>query len=326
MSRAVSPSAPAELGWLLNLLLQTAAYARPAIQELEDSLVPGFAALRDPVDAQFRDFWADSEPGCPELIPLAHHAECLLDPEPGRLLRWLGTTANHAGPSYDLLTEDSSTRVVVQRRLDRICREGALRLRYREMLETVWHVAGGRWRREGLRTSTSACETWRKRIAEGGHIEDLVAPRHPLTRAEQLGWDDLWTQRPTFVLSPLYFCLSGGQVSDVGEYVHVAVAASDLLPIRRVRDAMFVADRLRVLAEPTRVHILIQLMSSPSGVMELVRALRMSQSTVSGHLKVLREAGLLQRRKLGARSVFVASRKRVERLLEDARGTLARWD
>ena len=324
--RAVSPSAPAELGWLLNLLVQTAAYARPAIAELEDSLLPGLAALRDPVGAQFHHLWVDSEPGCPELIPLAHHADCLLDPEPDRFLQWLGTTANHAGPSYELLTEDPSARVIVQQRVDRICREGALRLRYGKVLERLWHVAGRRWRREGLRTSTSACETWRKRIAQGGHIEDLVAPRHPLTRVEQLGWDDLWDQRPTFVVSPLYFCMSGGQVTDLGEYVHVAVAASDLLPIRRVRDAMFVADRLRVLAEPTRVHILIQLMSAPSGVMDLARVLRMSQPTVSGHIKVLREAGLIQQRKLSARSVYVASRKRVERLLEDARGTLARWD
>ena len=113
---------------------------------------------------------------------------------------------------------------------------------------------------------------------------------------------------------------------DVGEYVHVAVAASDLLPIRKVRDAAFVADRLRVLAEPTRVLVLIQLMSAPSGVMELARSLRISQPAVSGHVKVLQRAGLIQARKLGPRPVFVASRKRVERLLEDARGTLARWD
>jgi DNA-binding transcriptional ArsR family regulator len=46
----------------------------------------------------------------------------------------------------------------------------------------------------------------------------------------------------------------------------------------------------------------------------------------SGHLKVLREAGLVQARRSGSRTVFVDSRKRIERLLEDARATLARWD
>jgi DNA-binding transcriptional ArsR family regulator len=81
-----------------------------------------------------------------------------------------------------------------------------------------------------------------------------------------------------------------------------------------------------VLAEPTRVHILIQVLSAPSGVMEIARALHVSQPTVSGHLKMLREAGLIQTRRFGSRTVMVASRKRIDRLLEDARVTIARWD
>jgi hypothetical protein len=44
--RAVSPSAPSELAWILNLLTQTARYAEPAIAELDASLLPGSARLR----------------------------------------------------------------------------------------------------------------------------------------------------------------------------------------------------------------------------------------------------------------------------------------
>jgi DNA-binding transcriptional ArsR family regulator len=61
-------------------------------------------------------------------------------------------------------------------------------------------------------------------------------------------------------------------------------------------------------------------------VMDLARVLRMSQPTVSGHLKVLRNAGLVQPHRTAGRTVFIGSRKRIERLLEDARATLARWD
>jgi DNA-binding transcriptional ArsR family regulator len=46
--------------------------------------------------------------------------------------------------------------------------------------------------------------------------------------------------------------------------------------------------------------------------MDLARALRMSQPTVSGHLKVLRNAGLIQPRRSAQRTVFVGSRKRIE--------------
>jgi DNA-binding transcriptional ArsR family regulator len=48
--------------------------------------------------------------------------------------------------------------------------------------------------------------------------------------------------------------------------------------------------------------------------------------TVSGHLKVLRAAGLVQPRRASGRTVFVGSRKRIKWLLEEARATIARWD
>lgn len=324
--QAVTPSAASELGWILDLLLATAPYAQPALAELDDSLLPGIISLREPARERSRRLWTDGLPGCPELLPVAHHAGCLLDQDAGELMEWFARTTNHAPPDYELLTEPPSSRGAVGERLRRICRDGPTRSRYSEMIGPVWQAMRTAWQRDGLRTSLGACETWRSRVAGGGRIEDLVPPRHPLTHPERFGWEELWSHRSTYVISPLYFCLSGGHAVDLGEYVHVAVPASELLPIRKIRDAMFVANRLRVLAEPTRVHILIQLMSAPSGVMDLARSLRISQPTASAHVKVLENAGLIQTRRVGARNVFIASRKRVERLLEDARGTLARWD
>lgn len=60
---------------------------------------------------------------------------------------------------------------------------------------------------------------------------------------------------------------------DVGDLLHVGVPASDLLPSRRARDADYVAHLLRVLAEPTRVTVLIQLLAGPAAVMPLARRL-----------------------------------------------------
>jgi len=321
--QAVVPSATSEVAWVLDLLLTSAPYAKPALTELEDSLLPGIAGLREPALEKSRRLWTDGLSGCPELLPLAHHAGCLLDRDAGRLGEWLARTTNHAAPESELLAEPQSNRSAVGERVRRVCRDGPTRSRYREMIEPVWQAIRPSWQRDGLRIALAACETWRVRVEGGRHIEDLVAPRHPLT---DFGGDELWLRRSGYVISPLYFCLSGGHVVDVGEYVHVAVPANELLPIRKVRDAMFVANRLRVLAEPTRVHILIQLMSAPSGVMDLARALRISQPAASSHVKVLQNAGLIQARNVGPRKVFIASRKRVERLLDDARETLARWD
>jgi DNA-binding transcriptional ArsR family regulator len=325
--RGVAPSVPAELAWIMDLLTQTARYAEPALAELDASLLPGVRGLRAPVMERARHLWNDSLPGCPELLLVGDQADCLRHDDATRLFAWL--TTGGSGPpvaSYELLTEPAVDRPAIRARLRRLKEEVETRRAYRDLVAEVWRLAAPAWETRGRRLAIEACGRWTSRLDAGASIEDLVPPRHPLSIADRLGFEDIFTERDEFALSPLYFCLSGGQVVDLTVYVHIATPASDLLAVRKVRDAAFVADRLRVLAEPTRVHILIQLLSAPAGVMDLARVLRMSQPTVSGHLKVLRDAGLVQPRRAAGRTVFVGSRKRIERLLEDARATIARWD
>lgn len=324
--REVSPSAPSELAWLLNLLAQTARYAEPALAELDASLLPGIGRLRQPVRVRLQQLWSDGLAGCPELMYAAHLADGVLDDEPDRLLAWLTKASRGSTSARAMLTEPEQDRPAIAQRLHRLRDDARARHAYRDILVDVWHVASSAWERDGRQVVAGACAVWKAKLDTGASIEDLVPPRHPLTYADRLGFDDLFTHRKEFAISPLYFCMSGGHVIDLDDYVHIAVPSSDLVPVRKVRDAAFVSDRLRVLAEPTRVHILIQLLSAPSSVMEIARALRVSQPTVSGHLKILRDAGLVQTKRFGARLVLVASRKRVERLLEDARATIARWD
>jgi ArsR family transcriptional regulator len=325
--REVSPSAPAELAWILDLLTQTARYAEPALAELDASLLPGVKSLRAPVMERARRLWNDSLAGCPELLPAADQADSVLGDEIGQLLAWLTTGAGgRPVTDYELLTEPAADRAAIRARLRRLKEDVETRRAYRDLIAEVWQLAAAGWKRRGRLFALEACGRWRARLESGASIEDLMPPRHPLTYADRLGFEDIFQARTEFALSPLYHCLSGGQVVDLTDHVHISVPASDLLPIRKLRDAAFVADRLRVLAEPTRVHILIQLLSAPAGVMDLARALNMSQPTVSGHLKVLRAAGLVQPRRAAHRTVFAGSRKRIERLLEDARATIARWD
>jgi DNA-binding transcriptional ArsR family regulator len=310
----------------MDLLTQTARYAEPALAELDASLLPGVKRLRGPVMERAARLWNDSLPGCPELLLVADQADCVRDHDATRLLAWL-TTAGTGTPvsGYELLTEPAVDRPAIRARVRRLKEEVETRRRYRDLVAEVWRLASPVWASRGRRLAEEACAQWISRLDGGASIEDLMPPRHPLTLADRLGFEDIFIERDEFALSPVYFCLSGGQVVDLTLYVQVGVPASDLLPVRKARDAAFVANRLRVLAEPTRVRILIQLLSAPAGVMDVARVLHMSQPTVSGHLKVLRDAGLVQPRRAAGRTVFISSRKRIERLLEDARATIARW-
>jgi DNA-binding transcriptional ArsR family regulator len=325
--REVSPSAAAELAWILDLLTETARYAVPAVAELEASLLPGVKLLRPAVMERAGRLWNDSLAGCPELLPAADQADCVRGDDIAGLLAWL-TTGSGGRPitDYELLTEPAADRSAIRARLRRLKEDVETRRAYRDLIAEVWQLAAGEWTQRGRKVAVEASVRWRARVDSGAPIEELMPPRHPLTYADRLGFDDIFHVRTEFALSPLYFCLSGGQVVDLTDHVQISVPASDLLPVRKLRDAGFVADRLRVLAEPTRVRILLQLLSAPAGVMELARTLRVSQPTVSGHLKVLRDAGLILPRRVAHRTVFAGSRKRIERLLEDARATIVRWD
>jgi DNA-binding transcriptional ArsR family regulator len=72
-----------------------------------------------------------------------------------------------------------------------------------------------------------------------------------------------------------------------------------------------------VVAEPARREILDVLIAGPRSVGELVAQTGLSQPNTSRHLRILREAGLVQSRALG--------RRRVYELRGQGFAELARW-
>ena len=65
-----------------------------------------------------------------------------------------------------------------------------------------------------------------------------------------------------------------------------------------------VSHALSALADPTRRAVFERLAGGPKAVGELARGLPVSRPAVSQHLKVLKDAGLVQDRAQGARRVY----------------------
>jgi DNA-binding transcriptional ArsR family regulator len=63
---------------------------------------------------------------------------------------------------------------------------------------------------------------------------------------------------------------------------------------------LFHAQICQALADPTRILLLYRLSEGPQNVGELAAALSVSQPTVSRHLKVLRERGMVTTTRYGA--------------------------
>jgi ArsR family transcriptional regulator len=92
------------------------------------------------------------------------------------------------------------------------------------------------------------------------------------------------------------------------------------------------ADKFRMLADPTRLAILRTLMAGERNVSQVIDETGRNQANVSKHLKMLAEAGLVARRKEGLQVFYKLTDPLVERLcklvcdtiVEQAQGEMAR--
>jgi ArsR family transcriptional regulator len=65
-----------------------------------------------------------------------------------------------------------------------------------------------------------------------------------------------------------------------------------------------VVDRLRALADETRLRLLLRLKDSPANVTTLTGELGIAQASVSKHLAILKQAGLVEVQRVGTQSVY----------------------
>ena len=83
-----------------------------------------------------------------------------------------------------------------------------------------------------------------------------------------------------------------------------------------------IADRFRVLAEPARLRILNTLMRGDLTVTDLVKETGLNQANVSKHLRVLRAAGYVNRRKAGLYAFYAIADPSIEVLCQIMCGRL----
>jgi len=73
----------------------------------------------------------------------------------------------------------------------------------------------------------------------------------------------------------------------------------------------------RMLSSPARLQVLCLCLDRSVSVGDLVDSLKLSQSLVSHHLKLLREANLIQATRRGKKILYKVRDKRVRCILED---------
>ena len=84
-----------------------------------------------------------------------------------------------------------------------------------------------------------------------------------------------------------------------------------------------IADRFKILADPSRLHILHELRDGEKAVSELVELTGLGQANMSKHLQLLHSAGFVSRRKDGLFVYYSIADEDVFRLCDIVCGRLA---
>ena len=85
-----------------------------------------------------------------------------------------------------------------------------------------------------------------------------------------------------------------------------------------------IADRFRVLGEPTRIKLLDRLREDEATVLELTELIGTTQQNVSKHLRLLQQSGIVARRKQGNYAYYRILDDGVYELCEAVCGSLNR--
>jgi DNA-binding transcriptional ArsR family regulator len=305
-------SLPSDLSWLLCMA------ARPTLQARYPLLAEMFNGRERLVDA-VRNFWDDfsGELGFTEMQILAHHGGASTETDPGRLWLALERAVPTVPPDFEIRSESPEERAIFLNRIRRLRESPALLESYLALLQEVWEPVDDMWQ-EALPIIE---EAGRHLVAqfERGRSLDLLIP---------VGCDILAAQRPRIVsdvyagqLQLLFVpCLFFG-TSMYLEFPGLVVIGSGVSQgdVEARARTESVAKRLKAVADPTRLALLHSLASAPSTVGELAALFRLSQPTVSMHVKVLRQNGLVRSERIDGRLRLSADPSAVESLLADMR-------
>ncbi len=312
----VAPSAVLELMWVLHFIQSGHEHegAFAPLEALRLRFGPELTRLRADRLIQYST----------EIIVLAHRSGTLLDLDLRRFFTRIDEAMARVTELPSLRSEKPGERKIVHERLERLRKDGDVRKRYVELLSTVWRDVQPLWDREGRDAVVAEAERWQRAIDD-----QAVGFR------ELLGLARLWPSRPDLdemadvaatenklVLSPCWF---GGKVHmfelEGTVYVGRGIRHGES-SYRKV--AAEVSGSIKALADPTRLTILLRLAREPASVTELARQLHLSQPTVSAHVQLLREAGLLDERPVGRSAELSASEEGLRRLFARSQDALVR--
>jgi DNA-binding transcriptional ArsR family regulator len=312
---AIGPSIAVELSWALL------AAEREQLRDLHPSLQALYASPSG-MQARVRSFWGDGVADFGEELVLADQAGLIGAVEIDELLAGISSAAVSTQGGLRLASESDGDRAVFLARLERLAHSARRRRDYVALLRALWDGLEPTWHKDGLPLVKAATARLRRQLEHGtGWLEIVMAESEHLS-SHLPGLVDKLAPLGAVTIAPSLY--SGhGLLFDLPSGVLVGMPASTADPGRRARTDL-VARRLKALSDPTRLAIAYSLGDGPMTVGEIARSFDLAQPTVSNHVKVLREAGIVKAIRHGNRLELEVRAESANELLDDLRAMLNR--
>ncbi len=267
--------------------------------------------------------WGDGESCFTETFIVAERGGVLFETDPQRV--WVGLVEGAAAPPRfePLASETPEDQVRFRARLARLHDDPDLRRRWLEVLRDVWAAVEDAWQAGGRDSAEAVAWDLRARVPEVGSYADIA----PLVQGCDFGGllprlvsDSALAGLPV-ILAPAWLGRGGFLVALTSCLLYGPPNATRPAgPSDETRDR---ARRHKALGDPTRLFIFEATARRPRTVGELALELGVAQPTVSNHVRVLRDAGLVDQEKGGGRRL-VADVASFQRFLEESRRAVTR--
>jgi len=244
------------------------------------------------MDERIAAFWGDGDACFTELFIVAERAGVLYESDVDRLLAGLEVGAT-APPGVEAMSsETAADRDRFRTRLGRLRDDPEVRSEWLKLVRDVWAAVSTQWGRDG-RPAVGAYE-WdlRGKFARSRTYSDLEAllkcdfdgmlprlVRQYSAEGKPVVMVASWYARKTFVMA-LDDCLLVGHAAPAG-WVGPTAATRNR------------AKRFKALGDPTRLAVLESTARYPKTVGELAGEMGVAQPTISNHVRILRDAGLI---------------------------------
>ena len=314
VSIQVVPSAALELMWVLH-----GAGA--------DHVLEGRFASTEPVRLAFaptlRSFWGDGVRGFGEMVVLAERSDSLHDADIHGFFAGAERAAASSAPTPSLLSESHAERTAIENRLAALRANPKVRSRYISLLKEVWGAVRVEWEETGRAAVIAATRDWQRQLAEGVSFRDLLQrTRLWPGRSDLEGLAEAAAAEGRMVLTPGWF-FGDIHVVELDGWMYLG---RGIQPHSHDADLRHTADHvsktMKAFADPTRLAILMWLAQKPASVTEVSRQFKLSQPTVSAHVQLLREAGVIEDKPAGRSSLLSVREESVREVLGGAEEAL----